>query len=294
MRVLVLGGTGSIGGPVVRELIRAGHEVVALARSAASAAAVTRIGARPVMGDMADPERWLSALPPLDGVIQAAAAFGADDEAVERILLHALLPYLRTAVRNSRLIYTGGCWLYGESDERRVTTEATPFDPLPAFAWGMAHCRLVLEAPGIDSVVIHPAMVYQPCGGVFARFRTDAIERNAVRVVGGEQVHWPLVHADDLAVLYRLALEKSAPGESYIGAAITGVPVGRIARAYAHRYGTRRSDPEVISADQIAAELGEWARGYALHQWQSGEKARRGLGWRPLHLDPESEIHAIP
>ncbi len=115
MRVLVLGGTGSIGGPVVRELIRAGHEVVALARSAASAAAVTRIGARPVMGDMADPERWLSALPPLDGVIQAAAAFGADDEAVERILLHALLPYLRTAVRNSRLIYTGGCWLYGES-----------------------------------------------------------------------------------------------------------------------------------------------------------------------------------
>lgn len=32
----------------------------------------------------------------------------------------------------------------------------------------------------------------------------------------------------------------------------------------------------------------------ALHQWQSGEKARRCLGWRPLHLDPESEIHAIP
>ncbi|MGO9634880.1 MAG: hypothetical protein ACLPX1_13440 [Steroidobacteraceae bacterium] len=105
-------------------------------------------------------------------------------------------------------------------------------------------------------------------------------------------MHWPLVHADDLAVLYRLALEKSASGESYIGAAINGVPVGRIARAYAHRYGTRRSDPEVISANQIAAELGEWARGYALRQWQSGEKARWRLGWRPLHLDPQSEIHA--
>ncbi|MGO9039732.1 MAG: NAD(P)H-binding protein [Steroidobacteraceae bacterium] len=129
MKVLVLGGTGSIGGPVVRELIRAGHEVVALARSAASATAVARIGARPITGDMADPEPWLA------------------------------------AVRNIRFIYTGGCWLYGESDERRATTEATPFDPLPAFAWGVAHCRLVLEAPGIDSVVIHPAMVYLPCGG---------------------------------------------------------------------------------------------------------------------------------
>jgi len=184
--------------------------------------------------------------------------------------------------------------LYGTSDEARVTTEATPLDPLPAFAWGVAHCRLVLEAPGIDPIVIHPAMVYEPCGGVFARFRMDAIERDAVRVVAGEQVHWPLVHAEDLATLYRLALEGGAPGESYIGASIAGMPVGRIARAYARRFGTRRSDPEIISADEIAAELGEWARGYALHQWQSGEKARRRLGWRPLHLDPESEIHAIP
>lgn len=294
MRVLVLGGTGSIGGPVVCELIRAGHEVVALTRSAASAAAVARIGARPIAGDMAMPERWLATLPPLDGVIQAAAAFGADDEAVERRLLHTLLPYLRAAARDIRFIYTGGCWLYGASDEGRVTTEATPFNPLPAFAWGVAHGRQVLDARGIDPIVIHPAMVYEPCGGVFARFRTEAIERNAVRVVVGEQVHWPLVHAEDLATLYRLALEGSAPGESYIGAAIEGMPIGRIARAYAQRYGTRRSDPEVISADQIAAELGEWARGYALHQWQSGEKARRRLGWRPLHLDPESAIHAIP
>ena len=73
MRVLVLGGTGSIGGPVVRELIRAGHEVVALTRSVASAASVPRIGARPIAGDMATPERWLADLPPLDGVIHAAA-----------------------------------------------------------------------------------------------------------------------------------------------------------------------------------------------------------------------------
>jgi nucleoside-diphosphate-sugar epimerase len=294
MRVFVLGGTGSIGGPVVRELIRAGHEVMALARSAASAATVARIGARPIVGDMTTPERWIAALPPLDGVIQAAAAFGADDEAVERRLLQILLPHLRAADRPVRFIYTGGCWLFGESEARTVTTEATPFDPLPAFAWGVAHCRQVLDARGIDPIVIHPAMVYEPCGGVFARFRTDAIGRDAVRVVAGEQVHWPLVHAEDLAALYRLALEGSAPGESYLGAAIDGMPVGRIARAYARRYGIRRTDPEVISADRIAAELGEWARGYALHQWQSGEKARRRLGWRPLHLDPVSEIGAIP
>jgi nucleoside-diphosphate-sugar epimerase len=103
-------------------------------------------------------------------------------------------------------------------------------------------------------------------------------------------VRWPLVHSEDLAHLYALALERSRPGESYIGAAIDGFPVGRIARAFARRYGARHEAPEIVSADAIAAELGEWARGYALDQRLSGDKARRDLGWAPRHLDPEGEI----
>jgi len=171
-----------------------------------------------------------------------------------------------------------------------VATEDTPFAPLPAFAYGVPHSRLVLDAPDIHAIVIHPAMVYEPSGGVFARFRADANTRDAVRVVGSEYVRWPLVHSQDLATLYRLALERSDPRETYIGAAIDAMPVGRIARAFARRFGTRNLDPEVISEDEIAAELGEWARGYRLDQRQSGGKARRRLGWEPKHLDPESEI----
>jgi hypothetical protein len=89
-------------------------------------------------------------------------------------------------------------------------------------------------------------------------------------------------------------LEAGAPGESYLGAAIDGLAVGRIAQAFARRFATRSLDPEVISADQIAAELGPWARGYGRSQRLSAEKARRCLGWAPVHLDPESEIAAIP
>ena len=62
-----------------------------------------------------------------------------------------------------------------------------------------------------------------------------------------------------LATLYRLALERSDPRETDIGAAIDALPVGRIARAFARRFGTANPDPEVISEDDIAAELGEWA-----------------------------------
>ena len=46
MRILVTGASGWIGSALVPELIRAGHNVVGLARSDASANAVTDMGPR--------------------------------------------------------------------------------------------------------------------------------------------------------------------------------------------------------------------------------------------------------
>ena len=152
----------------------------------------------------------------------------------------------------------------------------------------------ILRSRDVDGIVIHPAMVYTPDDGVFRRFARDAVERDAVRLVGSEQVRWPLVHGADLASLYVLALEHAPARSSYIGAGIDGLAVGRIARAFAMRFRTIHQEPEIISADAIAAELGEWARGYALDQLLSGAKARRDLGWTPTHLDPESEIARLP
>ena len=89
---------------------------------------------------------------------------------------------------------------------------------------------------------------------------------------------------------YAQAVENAPARPSYIGSAIEGLAVGRIARAMAKRFGTRHQDPEIISAEAIATELGAWARGYALDQQLSGAKARRELGWTPKHLNPEREI----
>jgi len=130
-------------------------------------------------------------------------------------------------------------------------------------------------------------------GGVFGRFYKDAITRPAVRIVADERVRWPLVHSKDLATLYSLALERSAPRQSYFGVAIEGMPVGRIARAFARRFATRYPDPLVMTDDEIATELGHWAQGHARDQRLSGAKARRILGWEPEHLDPEHEIASI-
>jgi nucleoside-diphosphate-sugar epimerase len=292
VRVFVLGGTGAIGSPTVRKLIERGHEVWALARSEGSASKLAEMGATAVAGDIASPERWIARLPQLDAVIHAACDFNSDMGAVDAHLLDLLLPALAAQQRRPRFIYTGGCWLFGATGDD-VATEETPFRPLPAFAWMVPQLRRILESPEVDGVVIHPAMVYAADGGVFSRFARDAVEREAIRVVAGEEVRWPLVHSEDLAELYVLALERAPARSSYIGAAIEGFSVGRIARGFAKRFGARQQQPQIISADAIAAELGEWARGYGLDQRLSGEKARRELGWCPKHLDPLSEIAGL-
>jgi len=295
MRVLLLGGTGSIGAAIVRALVGRGHDVGGLARSDGAAAKLAALGATALPGDIAAPGSWMGALPAFDAIIHAACDFDAAMGETDRRLLDALLPALAAAPppRKPRFIYTGGCWLFGATGDD-VATEATPFRPLPAFAWMVPHLRRVLAVESLDGIVIHPAMVYEPAGGVFRRFAEDAAAGDAIRVVGSEAVRWPLVHGADLAALYALALDGGAAGTSYIGAAIDGMPIGRIARAFARRFKTRRGEPLVVSPDTIAAELGDWARGYALDQRLSGAKARRDLGWQPRHLDPEGEIARLP
>jgi nucleoside-diphosphate-sugar epimerase len=289
LRILLLGGTGSIGAAVARELIARGHAVLGLARSETSALKLAGFGATPLRGDMASPETWTARLPQIDAVVHAACDFDSDMGAIDRRLLDHLLPALSAQVNKPRFITTGGCWLFGATGDA-IATEETALDPLPAFAWMVPHLQRILSAPEVDGIVIHPAMVYTADGGVFHRFAREAAECNAVRVVGGENVRWALVHSDDLASLYALALERAPARSTYIGAAHEGLMVGRIARAFARRFGTRDQTPQIISADAAATEWGEWARGYARGQRLSGEKARHELGWQPRHLDPESEI----
>ncbi len=169
MQVLVLGGTGSIGSAVVRELINRGYEVHGLARSEASASKLAGFGATPFPGDIASPETWTGRLPQLDAVIHMACDFDSDMGAIDRRLLDHLLPALGAQANRPRFITTGGCWLFGATGDD-IATEETALDPLPGFAWMVPQLARVLAAPEVDGIVIHPAMVYTADGGVFDRF----------------------------------------------------------------------------------------------------------------------------
>src|SRR4051812_25787784 len=76
MHVFITGGTGTIGAPVVAELVAGGHTVLALARSEASARAVEASGATALRGELADLDVLRAGAAQADGVI--SLAFGRD------------------------------------------------------------------------------------------------------------------------------------------------------------------------------------------------------------------------
>ncbi|MEV6765179.1 SDR family oxidoreductase [Streptomyces sp. NPDC051105] len=280
MRVFVTGGSGFIGSATVPELLGAGHQVLALARSERSAEALKAAGAEVHRGSLDDPEDLARAAAGTDGVLHLA--FNHEDfpdmtRAVETDL--RVIEAIGTALEGSHrpFVVTSGTLLLGPVDGV-ATEQDTPAPSIHRGACDVA--ALALAERGVRSSVVRLAPTVHGRGdrGFVPRL-IDVARRTGVAAYAGEGTNrWPAVHRLDAAHLYRLALESAPAGTALHGAADEGIPFKDIAAAIAKGLDVPLKSIPTTAAEAHFGWLGMVA---TMDNAASSERTRKLLGWTP-------------
>jgi nucleoside-diphosphate-sugar epimerase len=283
MRVFVTGASGFIGSAIVPELIGAGHEVVGLARSDASAAAVAAAGAEVHRGALDDLDSLRAGAAASDGVIHTAFIHDFSDIAASGRTDQRAVETLGAALEGSDrpLVVTSGT---GALAAGRVATEEDRGDPASAGGHRIPseETTLSLAARGVRSTVLRlpPSVHDEGDHGFVATLVDIARDKRVSGYIGDGTNRWPAVHRLDAARLFRLALETAPAGSVLHGVADQGVPVRTIAEVI----GRHLDLPVVAIAPEDAGEHFGWLAGFLGADVPATSALTRGwVGWQPKH-----------
>jgi uncharacterized protein YbjT (DUF2867 family) len=237
VKLLVTGGSGFLGGYVLREASRRGHHCVALARSQAAAAAVSRAGAQPLAGD-------------LDDAAQIADAFAAADcEVLVNLASLGFGHAPATVAAAERATVARAVFV--------STTAVTTRLAAPSRTVRLAAERQIRES-ALDWTILRPTMIYGAPGDRNLCRLLDLLRRAPVLPVpgGGARLQQP-VHVADLAAAVLTAAERPAAiGRTYDVAGPEPLTFTELLRTSAAAIASRTRFLPVPLAPAVAAVRG--------------------------------------
>jgi len=287
VRVFVTGASGHVGGALLPDLLAAGHQVVALARSDASEAALVAAGAEVRRGSLDDLDTLGDAAASADGVIHLAfdnaqmlagnydGAVASDLRAVEALgdaLLGSGKPFVSTS----------GTLMLTFAGLDRVGTEADTVAAGPRV--DAENAVIALAARGVRSSIVRlPPTVHSPLDrhGFVPILIATAREQGVSAYVGDGANRWPAGHTLDAARLYRAALEQAPPGSRLHAVGDEGIELRTIAETIG-----RHLDLPVrsIPSDASAEHFGSLGLLVMLDNPTSSAATQQLVDWHPTEV----------
>lgn len=279
MRIFVTGSTGFIGTTIVQELIRAGHQVLGLARSEAGAKSLIAAGAEVHRGDLEDLDSLRRGAALSDGVIHTGfihdffrfkAACEVDSHAIEA-LGSALMGSDRP------LIVTSGS---AHVAPGRIATEEN-MPEASVFPRVSEETAFSLAKRGVRAAIVRlsPSVHGEGDHGFVPTLINIAREKGVSAYVGDGLNRWSAVHRLDAAHLFRLALEKATAGAMFHGVAEEAIAFRDIAEVI----GRQLNIPVVAKSPEEAAEHFGWLAAFAGIDCPASSKlTQERLDWHPV------------
>ena len=266
MKYFVTGTTGFVGGHVARQLVEAGHEVVAVVRNPAKAGDLKNLGMQIYQGDVTEKESMRGPMMGVDGVFHIAGWYkiGVKDKSEgakiniggTRNVLELMKELgIAKGVYTSTLAVNSDT--HGKLVDETYHFTGKHISEYDRTKW-VAHYEVAepMIAVGLPLVVVMPGLIYGP--GDTSSVRTTLLQylqRKLPLLPAKTAFSW--AHVDDIARGHILAMEQGKVGESYIIAGPTHTLIEGIQMAEqisGIRAPRLHADPAVMKA--MAATMG--------------------------------------
>jgi nucleoside-diphosphate-sugar epimerase len=279
MRIFVTGASGWVGSALVPELIGAGHQVLGLARSDASAKTVADMGADVLRGDLADTGVLRAGALDSDGVIHLAFVVPSVSEAAARTDAAVIETFAASLAGSGKPMVITGATIAVPGRPATERDELIAAGPVAARITNMRAALAAADRGVRSCLVMLPRSVHGQGErhGFIPQLIAAARAKGVSGYLGDGAGRWPAVHVKDAASLYRLAVEQAPAGAVLNAVGDEGVPVREIAEAIGRNLNLpARSLPAGEFGGMLVPLLSR-------DMPASSAITQELLGWKPIH-----------